>query len=67
MLNPFTIALAVALVAIAVAHWNLRRRHRRCKAALERVAGERDTLRDTVWAASQRAADTEPQRLLTQG
>lgn len=58
-------ALAAAVAILAGLHVNLRKRHRRCKAALERVAGERDALRDSAWQRSQLERTTP--RLLGHG
>ncbi len=46
-------AFAAAAVILAGLHLDLRSRHRRCKATLERVAAERDAARASAWEQSQ--------------
>lgn len=51
--HALQVALALALMFMSCRHFGLVRRHERCKAALERVATERDQLRKSAWERSQ--------------
>lgn len=55
MVTPTTAALCflASLIVLAVLYVDLRRRHQRCKRTLDRVAAERDSLREDAWNASQ--------------
>lgn len=49
-MDAFAYGPAALLVVLAFVHADLRRRHARCKAALERVRAEREEARRYRWA-----------------